>query len=349
MSQTKGPTMKIKTPHVLVFARKSGCTFLALGLLSAGFAAAQSNGPGKPGRDEISSMDQGDYKIGVGDVLAISVSDAPEFGGRFRVSESGLIELPGLSTAIRAEGNSPLELSHTVRQAFIDAKQLRDPRINVFVEDFRGSTITVLGAVAKPAVYPLQRKTTVLDALSMAGGALPNSGGTVTIVRGAASAEATGTAVGSVQIIDVSRLLKGEDVSANVRVQSGDVINVSAANIVYVVGAVTKPGGFAISDTNSGISVMQAVALAEGFKSVAATRTCLIIRQSTSDARKEIPVDIAQMMAGKGIDEVLAPNDILYVPESGAKKTLKVMGDIAMATADGLAVYAVGYRIGTRP
>jgi polysaccharide biosynthesis/export protein len=289
-----------------------------------------------------------EYKISAGDLLAITVMDAPEFGGRFRVTDQGIIEISGVGEPIHAEGQTPIELAHAIGNALREAKQLREPRVSVFIEEYRGRTITVLGAVNKPAVYPIQKRTTVLDALSFAGGALPNAGNTVTIIRGPASAEATGTAVGSVQIIDMSRLVSGENVSANEEVKTGDVISVSAAQVVYVVGAVTKPGGFVMSNPSAGISVIQAVAMAEGFKPVAATHHGLIIRQSTSSARQEIPVDIGLMMAGKGSDMLLAPNDILFIPESGGKKALKVMGDIAMSAANGVAIYGLGYRIGTR-
>jgi len=86
------------------------------------------------------------------------------------------------------------------------------------------------------------------------------------------------------------------------------------------------------------------VALAEGMKPVASHHG-LILRQSTSNrARMEIPVDIGQMMTGKAADVVLAPNDILYVPTSGTKQTLQVMGQIAMAAANGAAIYGIGYR-----
>lgn len=320
--------------------------FFVLMVLTCGAAAAQTTGPNKqdPGRD---SGGLEEYKIGPDDVLQISVVDAPEFGGKFRVSDAGLIEVAGIPAPIHAEGESALELAHTIRTALVDAKQLRDPHVTVFVEEYNGRRITVLGAVNKPAVYSLQRRTTVLDAISMASGTLPNAGSTVTIVRGRASAEATGTAVGSVQIIDMSRLVKGEDTGANVEVRNEDVINVSLAQVVYVVGAVTKPGGFAMTNPSEGISVVQAVALAEGFRPVAATHRAIIVRQSTSDqGRREIPVDIAQMMAGKDTDVLLAPNDILYIPESGGKKTLKVMGDVAMAAVNGLATYGLGYRVG---
>ena len=314
-------------------------------LLCCGYASAQTLATSPQAGNAASGTASEEYTLGPGDVLSVSIPEAQEFGGRFRVSDSGLIEIPGLAAPIRAEGESPMELAHTIRQALIDAKQLRDPKVTVFVEEFHGRRITVLGAVAKPSVYPLERRTTVLDALSMAGGALPGAGNTVTIVRGPASAEATGTPVGSVQIIDLSRLGKGEDATVNVQVENGDVISVSAAQVVYVVGAVIKPGGFVMSNPSAGISVVQALAMAEGFTSVAATSRGLVIRQSTSDAaRQEIPVDLAHMLSGKATDMLLAPNDILYIPESGAKKTLKALAEIAMSAANGVAIYGVGYR-----
>jgi polysaccharide export outer membrane protein len=287
-----------------------------------------------------------DYKIGPNDVITLTVADAPEFGGKFRVSDTGLIEVPGLLTPIQAEGQSPTQLAAAVRQALIDAKQLRDPRISVFVDEYHGRTITVLGAVNKPAEYPLQKRTTVLEALSLAGGTLANSGNVLTIVRGPASAEATGTPVGSVQILQMSALLSGAETAANVEVKNGDVVSVSGAQFVYVVGAVIKPGGFAMPDPASGVSAVQAVALAEGLKSVA-SRRAIIVRQSTSDhARMEIPVDLGQMMTGKTADAMLAPNDILFVPTSGSRQTFKIMGDVAMAAATGVAFYGLGYRVG---
>jgi polysaccharide export outer membrane protein len=298
--------------------------------------------------DEDKSAAAKDYTIGPGDVLTITVADAPEFGGKFRVGDSGAIQLLGVAKPVVAEGRSTTQLSERVRQALIDAKQLHDPQVSVFVDEYHGRTVTVLGAVSKPAVYSLQKKTTVLDAISAAGGALPNSGNTVTIVRGEASAEATGTRAGSVQIMDMARLAKGEDISANVEVRHGDVINVSPAQVVYVVGAVSKPGGFVLSNPADGISALQVIALAQGFTSVASVHHGLIVRQSTSDlSRREIPVDLGKIMAGQETDVILAPNDILYIPNSGMKKTLKVMGEVAMATVNGIAIYGVGYKIGT--
>lgn len=309
---------------------------------SSAFAADDATSTAKP-RPSPSSVD---YTIGAGDVITVTITDAPEFGGKFRVADSGVISIPGVAAPVKAEDQNPIELANSIRLALIDAKQLRDPHVSVFVDEFHGRTVSVLGAVAKPAVYPLQKRTTVLEAISLAGGAVPNAGNTVTIVRGPASAESTNTAVGSVQTFKMSDLASGKDLSTNIEVKNGDVVSVSSAQVVYVVGAVMKPGGFTIQDSATGVSVVQAVALAEGFTSVASRRG-LIVRQSTSDhARVEIPVDIGQMMAGKQTDAVLAPNDILYVPTSSARRTAKAMGDIAMAAVNGVAIYGIGYRVG---
>ncbi|HKM67287.1 MAG TPA: SLBB domain-containing protein [Candidatus Acidoferrum sp.] len=298
-------------------------------------------------KNDNSASSGEEYKIGFGDVINVAVSDAPEFNGRFRVSEAGLIEMIGVPEPIRAEGLTDRDLSLTIRDRLIDSKQLRDPKVRVYIEEYHGRTISVVGAVAKPAVYSLQKRTTVLEAISMAGGPLPNAGGTITVIRGKAAAEATGTEVGSVQIIDMNRAAKGESLVTQVEVKNGDVVSVSASQIVYVVGAVKKPGGYVMNNPTEGVSVVQAVALAEGMYSTAATHRGLIVRQSTSDhGRQEIPVDIALMMTGKSTDVLLAPNDILFIPESGSKKTLKAMGEFAVTAATGILTYGLGYRLG---
>jgi polysaccharide biosynthesis/export protein len=304
------------------------------------FAQTTSSKPVTPTIEE--------YKIGPGDILTVTVTDAPEFNGKFRVSDTGEIQIVATDGPVHAEGLTQAELSAAIRKALIDSKQVRDPKVSIYIEEYHGRTITVLGFVTKPGVYSLNHHTTVLEAISLASGTLPNGGSTVTVVRGSASAEATGMPIGSVQIIDIASLARGDNPNANIEVRNGDVVNVSPAEVVYVVGAVTKPGGFVMNNPSAGVSAVQAVALAEGLLPLAAGHKGLIVRQSTSrEGRREIAVDLDLIMAGKETDVLLAPNDILFVPESGTKKTLKVLGDVAMAAVNGLAIYGLGYRIGT--
>ncbi|HEY0704021.1 MAG TPA: polysaccharide biosynthesis/export family protein [Candidatus Acidoferrales bacterium] len=315
-------------------------------LIQVAQVRAQLSGPvaitpnSAPGTNDI------DYKIGPGDVLGVTVAEDGAFNGKYKVSDSGFIEVTGVADPIHVEGDTAAQLAHTIKQALIDARQLRNPSVGVYVEEYHGSTITVLGAVAKPSVYPLARRTTIMEAISMAGGLALNAGNTVTVIRGPASAEASGTKEGSVEIVDLGKLVRGEDSSANAVVRRGDVVSVSTGEVVYVVGAVAKPGGFVMPDPGSGISVVQALAMAQGFSQYASTHQALIIRQSTSDtARTTIPVDLPLLMRGQETDMRLSPNDILFIPESNLKKTIKVMGDIGMALVNGVAIYGLGYHI----
>jgi polysaccharide biosynthesis/export protein len=284
-----------------------------------------------------------DYEIGPGDVLTITIADAPEFSGKFRVSESGVLNLPALPAPIQTAGQTPTQLARIIREGLIDAKQLKNPTVNLFVEEFHGRNVTVLGAVAKPSIYPLQRRTTVLDALSLAGGLVPTAGNTLTIVSGGAKSTWSGP---KTQTIDLAQLMQGKDLSLNREVHDGDVISVSNAQVVYVVGAVNKPGGFVLLDQSSGMSALQALSVAEGFNSLASTHHSLIIRRAVDGPnRQTIPVDLGELLTGKGPDVRLEANDILYVPTSKAKQTLKVAGDVAMAAVNGIAVYGIGYKV----
>jgi len=78
-----------------------------------------------------------------------------------------------------------------------------------------------------------------------------------------------------IQLIDtvnLSKLVRGSDPVGNIQVHSGDIVNVSTAPVIYVVGAVTKPGGFVMEDPGSGVTVIQAIALAEGLQPIAAPK-----------------------------------------------------------------------------
>src|SRR6202011_2975561 len=63
--------------------------------------------------------------------------------------------------------------------------------------------------------------------------------------------------------VDLKKLLEGNDAHVNVDVYPGDRITVPRAGIVYVVGAVNKPGGFTMRANSRGVTVLQALALAQ--------------------------------------------------------------------------------------
>jgi polysaccharide export outer membrane protein len=329
--------------------RRPLCSWILLTIFSFALPLfSQTDNPAPDRPTTAAQKDAGDYIIGPGDVLTIAVANSPELSGRFRVSEAGYLALPGLAAPVKAEGCTDRELSTRIAEALQAAELMRDPLVHVFVEEYRSRTVTVVGAVAKPSVYPLQKPTTLLEVLSLAGGLSPNAGTTAVLVRKDQPARTGGPSnfdrplpgSDSTLTIDLAKLMLGKDPSLNVEVRAGDVVSVATAPFIYVVGAVIKPGGFVLQDSDSGITVLQALAMAQGLKPIAAGSRSLIVRRSGSN-RQEIPINVSSLMAGKLGDQPLEPNDILFIPESGTKKALNKTGEIAVQMASGLAMYGI--------
>ena len=125
----------------------------------------------------------------------------------------------------------------------------------------------------------------------------------------------------------------------NIEVLSNDVITVPKAELVYVVGAVKRPGGFPLAEKEQ-ISVLQAVSLAEGLDRVAGVNQARILRQLRPGAeRTELKVNVGQILDGRAKDVSLQANDILFIPTSVAKSTsLRVM-EVAIQAGTGMAIY----------
>jgi len=138
--------------------------------------------------------------------------------------------------------------------------------------------------------------------------------------------------------INLHRLLYSRDQALNIEIQPLDIISVSKADIVYVVGAVKKPGGFVLEDQER-VTVLQALALAEGLTGTAARGKGRVIRRSEDGSRIEIPVNVGKVLKGKAPDLELAANDILFVPDSTGKLAGKRGLEATIATISGVIIW----------
>jgi len=139
--------------------------------------------------------------------------------------------------------------------------------------------------------------------------------------------------------VNLKDLLDSTDPTHNPAVYPGDIVKVSRAGIVYVMGAVQRPGGFAMK-TNERISVLQAVALSEGLTKTASKGSARIIRTNEQNgARTEIPIDLGKILSGKSPDLMLGPRDIVFVPDSAAKSTFSRGTEAAAQTLVGLLIF----------
>jgi len=138
--------------------------------------------------------------------------------------------------------------------------------------------------------------------------------------------------------VDVRSLMEARTPQDNIQVKPQDVISVPRAELVYVVGAVKRAGGFVLSEREH-ISVLQALSMAEGLDRVASASHAKILRGSDDAARQEIQVDVTRILAGKSRDIQLFANDILFVPTSAPKSAGLRSLEAAIQLATGVAIY----------
>jgi polysaccharide export outer membrane protein len=139
--------------------------------------------------------------------------------------------------------------------------------------------------------------------------------------------------------VNIGDLLGSDEAKSNVMVFPGDIVKVSSAGTVYVVGEVHRPGGFALH-ANANISVLQAISLAEGLTSTAARSQARIIRTDpVSGKRTEIPLNLGKVLNGKQADPELEARDIVFVPNSATRSSLYRGGEALVQISTGIAIY----------
>lgn len=296
------------------------------------------------------------YHIGPEDLLEITVYEAADLNRSVRVSDSGQITFPLLGT-VQAAGLSPSELEIVLQELLRHHEIIKDPHVGVLVSELQSRAVSVFGAVKKPGVFQIRNPRTLLEILSLAEGLAPDAGDAVIVMRAKdvpstaepASPEehATEDELAKTAIrIDIKALLESGDPNSNVAIYPGDVVKVARAGVVYVVGEVNRPGGFVLAN-NKNISVLQALAMAEGFTPVAKKSEGVIIRTTADGTRSEIPVNFDKLLKRQAPDTDLQPEDIIFVPGSAAKAALLRTADALTRLVGGIGITV--YRPQPRP
>jgi polysaccharide export outer membrane protein len=293
----------------------------------------------------LAEIQNDESRIGPGDLLEVSVFEAPEMNRTLRVQANGKISMELLG-GVKASGLTPSELESVLRE-HLRRTYMKNPHVGVFVRELESHPVSVVGAVKKPGVFQVRGATTVIQLLSMAEGVADNAGDSVLIMRGAASygqgrqdaQTASQEFIGKIDQVNLRDLLESKDAASNVAVFPGDIVKVTAAGLVYVVGEVKKPGGFALKN-NHDISLLQALALSEGLTHTSATSHARIVRTDPQTGKRiEIPVDLARILANKASDPGLRQDDILFIPNSSAKSAFYRAATAAVSMAAGVAIY----------
>ena len=285
----------------------------------------------------------GEYLLGPQDALDIHVAEEPDIPvGPYEVNLRGDIEIPQVGT-VHAAGKSLLEVSAELKQRLKTI--LQNPIVTVSVATYRSQRVSVLGAVNTPGVHQIQGRKTLYELISEAGGLRSDAGDTIVITRqkqwGAIPLVGTKddeTGDYSVARVKVQAVMNASDPQQNIAVMPNDVITVPKALLIYVIGAVNRSGGFPLAERQS-MTVLQALALAEGLGRTASAKHARILTASTTGPRVERDIDVRQIMSGKLPDPPLQPEDILFIPNSAAKSVSYRGLDALIATGSGVAIY----------
>jgi len=282
-----------------------GCVVLALGI---GGCASLPALPAPAERRPLSGMGEEQRQtptmgqtLGPGDVLRVSVYDNPDLSQEVTIAADGAFSYP-LIGRVQAAGLSVPQLESLLAKRFADG-YLVSPQVGVTVTQHKSQQVYVMGAVSKPGPYPLQRQTTLLEALSAAGGPTPEAGFEVILTHAAdKQALPSGTSKVSAAVngqpamrVSLEQLMAG-GVPQRITLQDGDVVYVPTAAFVYLSGEIQRPGRYRLEKETT---IQKAVTLAGGFTKFAATKSMTVQR----------------MVNGKRLDFQAGPDDLLQAED----------------------------------
>jgi polysaccharide biosynthesis/export protein len=275
------------------------------------------------------AIDQSHYVISPGDVLDVSVFGAPDLSQKSVVNSSGDIYMPQIDY-VHIAGMHVEEAQTAVEQVYFKKQIIKVPHVAIVIASY-SSGVLLMGEVGRQGMYPIVGSGRLFDILAEAGGTTANAGQIVTITRKDSTTPQT-----VVMTSDPAQLLR-----ANVPVQQGDIIIVSKADVIYVVGEVLAPSGFVMDDRGP-YTVMKVIAMAHGTTKIAKPSKARIVRR-TSAGQTEIEVPLDKILASKAPDIPMQANDILFVPSSKEKQAAATAANVAVGLASGLAYYGLIY------
>lgn len=295
----------------------------------------ESDGPPKKHLPPLSStgviaVPEGFEKLTLapGYLLDMNVYDTPEMSAELRIDMHGNVSIP-LVGAIHVEGETLSQAQTTISNALIDKEILKNPQVTLNVLQFSATSISVLGEVQSPGRIQLLAPATLGEVLALAGGETIAAGNDIEIQHPSDNGELSSRHIEYVQGGDSSKL-------QSILVAPGDTVFVRRAGVIYVLGAVNRPGGYLMVNGGS-LSVIQAVSLAGGTTLQASTRWAVIVRRQGNDFI-QFKVPLGKMETGGATPIELQWNDALYVPVSAWKAVL-VNGSNVISAATSAAIY----------
>jgi polysaccharide biosynthesis/export protein len=290
--------------------------FLALSLAGPAFAQTESTA-------------QADL-VHLGDMIEVDIIGSYEYDWRGSLTPEGFLDgLETLPDPIYALCRGEDELASDIQKQY--GKILRDPKVAVRILDRSNRAVAFLsGAVRSPQRFQIKRTVHLNELLVLSGGITDRSSGAISIFRPAklscseakkntADEFVKASQPGGAETINIriADILRG-DPAANPTILSGDIVTVSEALPVYVIGGVNSPQPIPIRNE---LTLSRAIATAGGLAKEG-NSNITIFRKEAGDTQR-IAADLSKIAAGQADDPVLKPFDIIDVPQKGKPERVR--------------------------
>jgi polysaccharide export outer membrane protein len=262
-------------------------------------------------------------KLAPGFLLNVLVYDEPDFSGPTRVDNDGNINVAFLKP-VHVAGDTVVQAKEALEKAFQEQGILKHPQVSIDVQQFATTTATVIGEVQIPGKVELLKPHSLLEVIGMTGGETSLAGNVIELKRADGDPPTKSY-----------HYSRGGDATEirDVMVHPGDTVIVKKAGIVYVLGAVNRPGGYAMQEQGE-LNIAQAISLAQGLSLQAKVGGLRVVQKQADGKMIEVPVSYKKIMDGKEPPMNLAAGDIVYVPVSRLKTVLgSTTGLVAQTTA----------------
>ncbi len=189
------------------------------------------------------------YLLGPNDSITVIVYGQNEFNVQTRVKPDGSIVMP-LIGKVQAEGKSVITLADEITRRLTAGNFLKDPIVNVEVNEYNSRYVRVAGNVGSPGLVPLDRSARLLDVLLRTGWVRTGGSEFIRIRRAADGKEIS---------VNSKDLARGS--VADLQLSPGDTVFIDDAELVYLTGAVARPGAYPLK---VGMTVTELLATAGG-------------------------------------------------------------------------------------
>jgi polysaccharide export outer membrane protein len=234
----------------------------------------------------------GEYLLGPGDVVKISVYDSPDLALEAPLSKSGALNFPLLGPVPLA-GLTVDQADKLIADRLKSGNLVKSPQVSMIVTQYRSQLISAIGEFNRPGLLPLDHPTDLMQVIALAGGIAVTGSDIVEVIRGPQTIH-----------VSLTQLMAETDpAKRTIVLSSGDVVYVPRA-MIYVYGEVNRPGNYRLEPD---MTTMEAISVAGGLTTKASKRSITIHRDQSDGTITTLPA---------GLSDKLKVGDVIEVPES---------------------------------